>query len=102
MNDTYRHLEDLRHQYKQRYGKVLDDDVLVIISEFKRELNAVERVTFRKGSDYFWFGVGRNFWLLLLVVALLIGFMYVQFEGNKSAVVQVVNTDTIPKKKTKH
>lgn len=83
-------LEDVRHSYKQKYGVVLDDELLYLLvrmnelqQEVKKEMSQVQKVTFRKGTDYFWYGVGKTLSFLMFGVGLMVlsAFLY---ESNRN------------------
>ena len=72
-------LEDIRHLYRQKYGLGLDDEILYLIIrinelqvDLKKEIKGVQKLSFGRGIDYFWHGVGKTFGNLFIGVGLII------------------------------
>ncbi len=81
-------LEELRHRYKQRYGVGLDDELLYLIIrmnelqvDLKKDIRGIERVTFKKGSDYFMYGLGKAISILAIAIGLAV--MIYAYQVNK-------------------
>jgi hypothetical protein len=72
-------LEELRHRYRQKYDTVLDDEILYLVIrlnelqfDLKKEIKAIPKITFKKGIDYFWYGVGKTVSFLMFGVGLIV------------------------------
>lgn len=92
-------LEELRHRYRQKYNAVLDDEILYLVIrvnelqvDLKKEIREIQKVTFKKGIDYFWYGVGKTVGFLILGVGLIImAFFLFNFIQSKKTVLVVDN-----------
>lgn len=77
MNEYQKLVEDFRHHYKMKYNVELDDVTLYFFirvnemhKDLKRDIAKIPTVRFRSSLDYFLYGLGEQFYLL--VVTLLI------------------------------
>lgn len=90
--DYGRVLEDVRHIYKQKYNVVMDDELLYIIIRLNemqvavnKKIDAVPKVSFGSGKDYFFYALGKTLSLLVLGVGLiLVGSFLFIYRDNAS------------------
>jgi hypothetical protein len=95
-------LEEVRHRYRQKYDVVLDDEILYLVIrmnemqvDLKNQIRKAPNVTFQRGIDYFWYGVGKTVGFLIFGVALIIiGVVALNIAGNKK-IASVMGKETI-------
>ena len=84
MNDYNKVLEIFRQHYFIKYGVKLDDEVLyffIRINEMqydlKKDISALQEPTFKKGYEYFLYGLGRITGATLIAAVLFTAFLLV-------------------------
>ncbi len=80
MNQYEKLLESFRQHYLLKYGVKLDDELLYLFVrlnemqvDLKKDIRSVEKVTFRSGWDYFFYGLGK--WAGPSIAVILIAFL---------------------------
>lgn len=100
--DYNRVIEDLRHIYKQKYGVVVDDEMLymvVRINELQvavnKKIDNIPKVTFQSGKDYFYYSLGKYiaFVILGIGLTLLSCFLFISRENKAFKSYQVIQED---------
>jgi hypothetical protein len=95
-------LEEVRLRYRQKYDVVLDDEILYLVIrmnelqvDLKNQIKNSPDITFQRGIDYFWYGVGKTIGFLMFGVALIIMTVLVFDFAAKKKGVSVLDKETI-------
>lgn len=104
MTEYQKVLEKFRTHYRNEYGINLDDEVLyffVRINEMhaglKSDIRNIPKLTFKTGSDYFLYGLGK--WLipsLILTLILAATFAICAWQQSQQLQGQIVIKNSIP------
>ncbi len=75
--DYARVLEELKHIYKQKYGVVLDRELLYVIVRINelqvavnKKMDTITKVSFQSGKDYFYYSLGKYLAFIILGIGL--------------------------------
>jgi hypothetical protein len=79
MNDYQKILEEFRTHYRNKYNINFDDEILYFFvrinemqSDLKKDIRKLPKVTFKTGTDYFFYGLGK--WLIPSLIASIFSF----------------------------
>lgn len=97
-------LEKFRTHYRNEYGINLDDEVLYFFvrvnemqSGLKKDIQNLPKITFKTGSDYFLYGLGK--WLipsLILTLTLSVTFAICAWQQSQHLEGQIVIKNSMP------
>ncbi len=75
--DYARVLEELKHIYKQKYGVVLDRELLYVIVRINelqvavnKKMDTITKVSFQSGKDYFYYSLGKYLAFIIFGIGL--------------------------------